>query len=398
LLPLAAITTFNILINNYIHEQATINKITFATIHSVCRPNANVAQDNTVQIRGQFSQDCEIALDCSPKPMKTNYNPQKVTSAFPKITVESNQIIEPIIQPIVEQFEPIVDEQFEPIVDEQFEPIVDEQFEPIVETEQSTEMKLPVQPIPIQPPIIESNLITFYNFLNFINPLKIVASAVFGPQNRRYFEDFPINQYSINIATAKDAACNRIQLVSQSQAGLEKETTENDDYLVFLKVRVNNILKYLKTGKLIASDPISIQSSLQAAREELRRQEAREHVLVTQRESQQSKKELKAITLTARPEELILAKQKARKARKLKIQAAQKSREARESSEISIGGKIITTHKTCKNKRKTKTCKSKRKTCKSKRKTCKSKRKTCNKRKTCKRKRKTRNKRKTKTR
>ena len=352
LLPLAAITTFNILINNYIHEQATINKITFATIHSVCRPNAIVEQTNTVQIRGQFSQDCEIALDCSPKPMKTNYNPQKVTSAFPKITVELNQIIEPKIQPIVEQ------------------------FEPIVETVQS--MELPVQPI--QPPIIESSLITFYNFLNFINPfnsdlksIQLLASAIIGPQNRRYFEDFPINQYSINNATIKETACNRIQLVSQSQGRLEKETTDNDDHLVFLKGRINNVLNYLKTGNLITSDPppesyfkeLDEQQKLlllQKAREELRRQEAREHVLVTQRESQQSKKELKAITLTARPEELILARQKARKARKLKIQAARKSREAQKSSEISFGGKIITTHKTCKNKRKTKTCKNKRKT------------------------------------
>ena len=241
LLPLAAITTFNILINNYIHEQATINKITFATIHSVCRPNAIVEQTNTVQMRGQYSQECEIALDCSPKQEKP-YQPQKVTSAFPQITPAVVELTQKIVQP----FEPIV-QPFEPIVDETVETMEQDEDKEQEVTSVSPEMTVE----PIQPPIIETSLITFYNFLDLMSPLKLVTSALFGRKYLKYFEDFPINQTAFNKATIKEAACNQqVSRKTQPQSQLEEETTENDDYLLFIKNKTNNILRYLKTGIL----------------------------------------------------------------------------------------------------------------------------------------------------
>ena len=278
LLPLTAITTFNILINNYIHEQATINKITFATIHSVCRPNANPEQNATVQKQGQLSQECEIAFNCSSNPME-RYKPEEVTTAFPEIPVEAIQPIVEAIQPIVEPFEPIVDDNFQPIVDEKkgepMEP--DETQDTMAYSEKIGEQDHPMeqdQPsAKITPDLTQPGLMTFYRFLDLIRPLKIVASAVLGRQYFKYFEDFPINQYSIDIATIKEAKCTKQTIQSAVQLHQLEEETENDDHLLFLKIQINNVLNYLKTDILIATNPELQREELKQQQIELRQQQ-----------------------------------------------------------------------------------------------------------------------------
>ena len=232
ILPLVAITTFNTLINNYIHEQATIYKITFATINSVCRPNAIPEENETLQLKGVFTQECEIALDCSPK-MYEEYDPIEVHA---KIDIPSDI--------------PIIDIP------------IDITYNPT-----SNDFQIPEESH------LQPNKILFSKFINLFSTIinsnaardayKSIKTIITGRRrNNLYFEDLlPIQTAIGNIEARKCIEQGKMEegkMEEEEQGKMEEEgkaimeaeleiyNIDEDIYLSFIKQQTNTALDLLQ--------------------------------------------------------------------------------------------------------------------------------------------------------
>jgi hypothetical protein len=224
ILPLVAITTFNTLINNYIHEQATIYKITFATINSVCRPNAIPEENETLQLKGVFTQECEIALDCSPK-MYEEYDPIEVHA---KIVIPSNI--------------PIIDIP------------IDITYNPT-----SNDFQIPEESH------LQPNKILFSKFINLFSTIinsnaardayKSIKTIITGRRrNNLYFEDLlPIQTAIGNIEARKCIEQGKMEEgkmeeeeEGKMEAELEIYNIDEDIYLSFIKQQTNTAFDLLQ--------------------------------------------------------------------------------------------------------------------------------------------------------
>ena len=97
LLPLAAITAYNTIINNYIHERANFYNITFLTVNHICRPPADSTKKLELVEKGIFTQECESEFNsiCATGELP-DYSPITVnpTSDAPMLSRENRIVVE----------------------------------------------------------------------------------------------------------------------------------------------------------------------------------------------------------------------------------------------------------------------------------------------------------------